>query len=806
MPFKILSYGFLLLLTLPPARSFATDYPVSSASQISSVMTSSAQPGDTLTMSSGTWTNQLITFKGNGTAGNPILLRSQGGYGSVTLTGTSTLRIAGNYLIVDGLKFQDGYSSSGGVIEFRNPSTGAGSNYCRLTNSAVINYNPPNDSTDYKWVSVYGTHNRVDHCHLEGKTHSGTTLVVWRPTTAADYHLIDHNYFGPRPELGYNGGETIRVGTSDQSLSSSYTVVEYNLFNECNGEIEVISNKSCDNIYRYNTFISCQAALTLRHGNRCLVEGNFFFGNKKPNSGGIRVIGEDHVVVNNYISGTDGSSLKSALTLMDGIPDSPLSGYFQVKRAVIAFNTLVNNHYSLNLGGGKDTDNILPPLDCIIANNVVQSTYAPLITQTDSTINTTWQSNIFYGATLGMSPVPSGISITDPKLGAVGLDSLRHLTAASPAINAALGTYGMVTYDLDGQLRDSQKDIGSDEYSPDPFTLRPLTISDVGPNAGSFSIAVDQPANGMITPGTVMVRSGESQRFLIDPDPGYEVDSVIVDGSFVPDSTRSYTFNNVLTPHALRAVISIKQFTLSITSENGSVLKDPDFASYDSGSVVELTAIPAEAYEFTGWTGDTISALNPVQLLIDRDKSVTANYSMNSFIITAVVQPGWNLLSVPLKTEEQWYDSLYPGAITVPFVYDGTYIIGYVLYPGDGFWIKFPDTDTIEYEGGLITLDTLELRTGWNMVGMISTPVPAASVAADPPDLLLSPFYMYDGISYQSADTLKPSAGYWVKAKSPGKIIISRTDPVNNRAGIGSRETGEVKSPVKARMIDFRPE
>lgn len=383
---------FLLLISVTILQ--ATDYPVSSASQISTVMSTLAQPGDTLTMTNGTWTNQLIVFKGNGTGDHPILLRTQD-YGGVILTGTSTLRIAGNYLVVDGLKFQDGYSSSGSVIEFRNPSNSVGSNYCRLTNSAVINYNPSNDSTDYKWVSLYGTHNRVDHCHLEGKTHSGTTLVVWRSTTAPDYHQIDHNYFGPRPVLGYNGGETIRVGTSDYSLSSSYSVIEYNLFDRCNGEIETISNKSCDNIYRYNTFIACQGTITLRHGNRCLVEGNFFFGQHEPNSGGVRIIGEDHTVINNYISGTDGSSLKSALSIMDGIQDSPLSGYYQVKRALVAFNTLVDNKYSLNLGAGKDTDNILPPLDCTIANNLIYTTYSPIITQTDSTINTTWESNIF---------------------------------------------------------------------------------------------------------------------------------------------------------------------------------------------------------------------------------------------------------------------------------------------------------------------------------------------------------------------------------------------------------------------------
>ena len=39
-------------------------------------------------------------------------------------------------------------------------------------------------------------------------------------------HLIDHNHFGPRPPLGANGGETMRIGYSYQSMLKSRTVVD----------------------------------------------------------------------------------------------------------------------------------------------------------------------------------------------------------------------------------------------------------------------------------------------------------------------------------------------------------------------------------------------------------------------------------------------------------------------------------------------------------------------------------------------------------------------------------------------------
>jgi poly(beta-D-mannuronate) lyase len=491
--YRFKKYRFVLLLSalvmtgnlLGVLR--AKEFRVSTPSQIISAM-STARPGDTLTMTNGTWSNAAIMFAGYGTASAPILLRAES-YGGVILSGTSTLGISGRNLVVDGLVFRNGQSKAGtAVIEFR--GSNGESDSCRLTDTVIRDYNPADSSIDYKWISLYGTRNRVDHCYLRGKNHLGTTLVVWVNATKPNYHQIDHNYFAYRPVYPENGAETIRVGTSDVSMSDSYTVVEYNLFEECNGEIEIISSKSCENIYRYNTFASCQGTLTLRHGNRCTVEGNFFIANHVPNSGGIRIIGEDHKVFNNYISGTSGSSLKSALTIMNGVANSPLNRYFQVKRAVVAFNTLVDNVYGINIGGGKDAEVSLPPLDCVIANNIVQGSTSPLITLTDTPVNMTWQANLFYGASLGMAQ-PQGISVLNPQL-ARGPDGLWRPSATSPAINASAGSFPYVMLDMDGQVRDGQPDIGADETSALSVVHRPLTRTDVGPPAQMLTFVLDE--------------------------------------------------------------------------------------------------------------------------------------------------------------------------------------------------------------------------------------------------------------------------------------------------------------------------
>ncbi len=455
---------------------FSKEYFVTNSNELKSVI-QNLLPGDIVVMKNGTWNDIQIEFKANGNASFPIKLRAET-KGKVFLTGKSNLRIAGNYLIVDGLYFKDGNSTSGlAVVEFKS-STGIESNYSRLTNTSIVDYNPTDPKLDYKWISLYGTHNRVDHCYLKGKTNIGTTLVVWL-SNKPNYHLIDSNYFAYRPPYPENGAETIRVGTSDWSMYDSFTTVEYNYFEECNGETEIISNKSCNNIYRYNTFKNCQGTLTLRHGNKCTVEGNYFLCGKKTDSGGIRIIGEDHVVINNYIEDSYGTSYKSAITLMNGVPNSPLNRYFQVKRAIVAFNTVVNARYSLNIGAGKDSELTLAPLDCTIANNIFYSSTSPLVTFTDQPINMNWQGNIFYGANIGMN-LPSVNYNQNPSL-IKSNNGILKLSENSIAIDKASNINLKVEFDFEGQQRKGLLDIGADEFSNDEIKIKPLTANDVGP-------------------------------------------------------------------------------------------------------------------------------------------------------------------------------------------------------------------------------------------------------------------------------------------------------------------------------------
>jgi poly(beta-D-mannuronate) lyase len=398
-----------LILSLPLR---AKDLPAADVATFDEAV-KAAQPGDVIILREGEWVDAVLKFKGEGTKTAPLTLRAAVP-GKTRLTGRSALRIGGTHLVVDGLHLHNQDPAAGDIVEFRLDSKKT-AQHCRLTNSAITQDNAPTDARESHWLGLYGADNRVDHCLLQGKTTKGTALVVWLGEGQEGRHRIDHNYFGPREKLGENGGEIIRVGDSKTSMLTAACVVERNLFEKCNGEAECISNKSCGNLYRENTFREVSGTLTLRHGNGCTVERNVFLGNEARGTGGIRIIGEDHVVRGNYLEKLAGDDARSGVTLMMGIPNSPLNRYFQVKRARVEKNTFVDCKRSILIGLSDDKRASLAPVETTFIGNVIHSPKSTLVEARCEMSGVRWEENVFTGKTLGI-PETDGITDGQPEI------------------------------------------------------------------------------------------------------------------------------------------------------------------------------------------------------------------------------------------------------------------------------------------------------------------------------------------------------------------------------------------------------
>ena len=447
-----------LLLTL---QLNARQKSVSNASQINGV---TWLPGDTIVMTNGTWIDQSIILKSSGNASQPIVLKAQTP-GQVILSGTSHIGISGNYLEVNGLFFKNGNLSTSEIISFRTSSSEFAYN-CRVTKCAIVDCNPTDSTIDTKWVSLYGANNKVDHCSFQNKTNMGTLLVVWLQAGIVPNHIVDQNYFGYRNSnvdstgAELNGQEIMRLGDSSTSMQTAGIQVTNNFFEHCNGEIETISNKSCGNYFSNNVFFECQGMITLRHGNGSTVDGNYFFGNKNSSSGGVRIISENHKVYNNYFEKLGGSGFRSAICIVRGKLNSLANEYFQVKNALVAFNTMVDCSNAFTINYNSSSTYTMPPIGTVIANNNVYNTSSSNtninISQTDPTMDIMWNNNLMNQGkyTNFASTGTQVISGKDPKLILAGTNiNMYEPGSASALLSYTTTDYPSIALDIRGRNR-----------------------------------------------------------------------------------------------------------------------------------------------------------------------------------------------------------------------------------------------------------------------------------------------------------------------------------------------------------------
>jgi len=363
---KILAISSILLLFLSSCGK--DENLIRNATDLKTAL-ASANPGDVLTIANGTYTDQEWKFKGEGTEDGPIRLVAQEN-GKVFFEGQSNLSLSGSYLEASGFVFRNGHTPTSEVISFKTGKD-ALCNNCRVTECVIDNYNPQERFDSDYWIGLYGKHNRVDHNYLTGKRNQGVLLAVRLNSEASqeNFHRIDHNFFGHRAVLGSNGGETLRVGTSHYCEKNSNTLVESNYFYRCNGEVEIVSNKSGQNTYRGNTFYESTGTLTIRHGDETTIANNFFFGNGVANTGGIRIINAKQTVSNNYLEGITGRRFRSALTVMNGVPNSPKNRYVQVTDSKANNNVLVNCD-NVQFAVGSDEERSAVPERTELINNI----------------------------------------------------------------------------------------------------------------------------------------------------------------------------------------------------------------------------------------------------------------------------------------------------------------------------------------------------------------------------------------------------------------------------------------------------
>ncbi len=419
------------------------------------------RPGDELVVENGVYTGWATALvEGKGVAGKPVVIRPETP-GGVIFRGRTHFRLTGKHILFKGFRFD--HAGPAHVLYMIEGE------HIRVTQCQFTSCGDSGRTFSHIVRITRNCHrSRIDHCYFTASKCISIGLRLFGIEDLPRDNRIDHNIFRDIFRYWGNGQENIQIGGPSECTAAEATVrtlVEYCLFDNAWGDSETISNKSSENTIRYNVAANCLfSAFTIRSGNNVRFEGNVMVNS----GGGVRVFGEQHVIVNNLFL----NLLDSGLTLQTG------TEYVRLPTAetgtLIANNTFVD--CPVGTIGAERASPAYPAgvKGVSVVNNLMTSNQGQLIDlsaaeDVDIRSNLMWLTGHAEAGQQG-----SDALLADPQLEGTGV--AIQPAASSPAIDAA-EPLEEVTLDRWGRRRPAGQapDIGADEIGAGerPFDMLP---------------------------------------------------------------------------------------------------------------------------------------------------------------------------------------------------------------------------------------------------------------------------------------------------------------------------------------------
>src|ERR1035437_2980367 len=146
---------------------------------------------------------------------------------------------------------------------------------------------------------------------------------------------------------------------------------------------------------------------------------------------------------------------------------------------------------------------------------------------------------------------------------------------------------------------------------------------------GNFAVKLSSnPIAGGTTTGSGSFTANSSVTIGAAPNVGYTFTNW-TKGITIVSTSSSYTFTLTKdTAFVANFTLIPVTYTLNVTSVNGTVAKNPNQTTYNGGSSVILTPTPAVGYVFSSWSGDATGTANPLTVLMNANKNITANFTL----------------------------------------------------------------------------------------------------------------------------------------------------------------------------------
>lgn len=200
---------------------------------------------------------------------------------------------------------------------------------------------------------------------------------------------------------------------------------------------------------------------------------------------------------------------------------------------------------------------------------------------------------------------------------------------------------------------------------------------------------------------------------------------VTINASFTSGGVPRYATKDIV----VRRVASQQTFTLTTNAVHGNITRSPNLPSYSSGSVVVVSVTANPGYFFANWTGASTSAASSITVVMDSNKTLTAQFGTGSapgrlqvnISPPEVVAAGalWRMGNHDIYP---WYNS---GSVETP-THNGDYFIQLKEIPG---WTR-PWPSAVKVSTGVTTVLNVSYIQQPGSLQVVLQPADAVSAGA----------------------------------------------------------------------------
>ena len=154
-----------------------------------------------------------------------------------------------------------------------------------------------------------------------------------------------------------------------------------------------------------------------------------------------------------------------------------------------------------------------------------------------------------------------------------------------------------------------------------------------------LDVTVSPPLSGIVSPESGSYKEGSTVSIVATPNPEYEFVGWSGDetGSANLLSFEINSNKNIIAQFQKRKY-NLKINILGEGTVSEEIISSSKNSDYESGTIVRLTAIPSSGYYFTGWSNDVSGDTNPVEININRAKTITAKFQKKSYSLEIKVE------------------------------------------------------------------------------------------------------------------------------------------------------------------------